>query len=226
MITKLKQLDVKQKTGYRNITGNPVVLLDERGKIFYDTSELQNRVWEFNLPIGKYYVMLGKIKELPEPLNGGTHDDYKLKDLPKPTRRMDADPETFELIFAPNPFTATIAWKERVIVLDEKLKECSLPQLTFILRHEYAHRYYDAGFHPLDEVIAKKKKNGITQFTADEAKRLKYKEYIEMCCDMKARNDMLIEGFNPSQIGESILFTLPEQNNFGRHKLIVNSFVS
>lgn len=181
---KLKRISVSEKTGYRNINGKPIILLDENGEIFYDTSELENIVWNFNLPAGNYYVLRGKFTKTPNPVN------FPLASLPPPERVKSGNPENFDVSFLENPFTGSVFWDSRKIYLDNSLKDLSLPALVFVLYHEYAHRYY------------------ITE------------EY----CDIFASNKMLDEGYNPSQIGESVIKTLSAKN-YPRMLNVVNKHI-
>lgn len=135
-INRLPRILVKKKTGYRNVTGGPVVLLDERGIPFYDTNEVDKKVWEFNLPHGLYYILSGKFREKPSPV------EYPLPYLP-PAERMKADnPENYDIKFTENPFTGSVFWDLKGIYLDNSLKDVSIPCLVFVLYHEYGHRYY------------------------------------------------------------------------------------
>lgn len=159
------RLIVKEKSGFRNVTGNPVIILDSRGVPFYDTRDADKPVWEFNLPPGEYFVAQGKISQMVSPVR------YDTIPLPKPERYKQQDPTLFKIEFEDNPNKCTIYWDKRKIVFDNKLKEFPLPTLMFILYHEHGHRYY------------------------------KTEEY----CDRYAANQMIDRGYNPSQVGESVM---------------------
>jgi len=132
-----QRLVLKDKTGFRNINGTPVVILDSRGVIFYDTRVLEDIVWEFNLPAGEYYLERGKISEMAEPVQ------YDLMPMPKPERNRQGDPTLFKIQFANNPNKCTIDWKKRSITFDESMRDWPLPTMVFILYHEHAHKYYE-----------------------------------------------------------------------------------
>ena len=190
---KLPHLIVSKKTGFRNVTGNPVIILDQRGEVFYDTSKLDKRIYEFNLPQGEYYILCGKIREMPMPVR------YELAPLPPIQRDMGVDPATFEVIFADNKFTGTIAWNEQKVVLDNRLKNYPLPTLRFIFEHERGHRYWDENVSPDD--------------------------LNEEACDRYASNEMLKAGYNPSQIGDAMLSTLSD-DKVKRKKIMIESLVN
>lgn len=181
----MKRLIVKYKTGYRNITGGNVVILDEEYKPFYDTRLVNSKVWEFNLPPGIYYLQMGKISQRHSPV------EYTLEKLPRFTRNLQGNPEQFPIIYGRNNYTASVFWdKERspfgkcAIFLDNSMKEKTKPDLMFILYHECAHKYYDRS------------------------------KEEEAACDAYAANRMLEEGYNPSQINKSIIMTLSEHNGY------------
>lgn len=178
---RLPRIEVKQKTGFRNITGNPIVLLDQRGMIFYDTRDLQKRVWEFNLPEGIYYIHMGKFSQIEKPVN------FPLIPLPKPEREFKVDPTKFKLSFGDNPYTGTIDWDKKTIMLDNELKTHPMPDIVFVFYHELGHQYYTT----------------------------------EEFCDAYASNCMIEAGYNPSQIGEGIIYTL-SQNQLHRKQYIIN----
>lgn len=179
---KLKRIEVREKSGFRNINGKPIILLDEIGGVFYDTTQLEKIVHDFNLPVGVYYVAQGKFTKKPAPVV------YALSSLPPPERFMPGNPENFDLKFVENPHTGSVFWDARNIYLDNSLKDLPLPCLVFVLYHEYAHRYYNT------------------------------EEY----CDLYARNRMIDDGYNPSQIGSGIIHTLSAKQ-FPRMLNVVNS---
>lgn len=129
-------LRLTDKTGFRNITGNPVVILDQRGKPFYDTRNLNHRVWEFNLPAGNYQVAAGKISKRVSPVS------FSKMALPEPERSKRGNPEHFDILFAENPNKCTVDWLNRRIIYDNSFREAELPVIVLIYYHECGHRYY------------------------------------------------------------------------------------
>src|SRR3972149_10578245 len=127
-------LVLKQKAGFINVNPNqPVIIRDIRGKLFYSTEGLRP-VKSFNLPEGQYFIDQGTIqmtKFIPP----------KLAKLPAPERSLKA-PFDFAITFDYNPNKCTIQWRKKVIVFDNSLKDYTLPELFFILYHEYSHALY------------------------------------------------------------------------------------
>jgi len=188
---KMKRLILNEKTGFRNITGGNVIILDEEYKPFYDTRIVNSKVWEFNLPRGVYYLQTGKIAKRVTPV------EYTLEKLPPYTRNLRGNPETFPIIFGQNNYTASVFWdKERspfkkcAIYLDNSMKEKTKPEMMFILYHECAHKYWNDS------------------------------KEEEAACDAWAANKMLAEGYNPSQIDRSIIMTLSEHNGYRVDRMI------
>lgn len=181
---RAQRIILRDKTGFRNINGNPIVIYDKRGVIFYDTRDLENIVWEFNLPAGEYYLERGKISEMMEPVQ------YELMPMPKPERNRRGDPTLFRIEFTENKYKCTVDWKARKIIFDNQFKNAPLPAVMFILYHEHAHKHYET----------------------------------EAICDRYAANKMLDAGYNPSQIGESVL-TLSDKN-FPRKEYLINSLIN
>jgi hypothetical protein len=175
----MKFLDLDCKTGFWNTGNQPIVILDDTHRPFYDTSILENRVIQFNLPAGEYYVFSGKFQQMMSPVN------YPLIPLPLKEKHLQ-NPEHFAINYANNQHTASIHWDENRIILDKSLRSLTLPELFFILYHEYGHRFYNN----------------------------------EKACDAYATNRMLKEGYNPSQIGVSIINTLSDKNVARKEKLI------
>jgi hypothetical protein len=187
---RLKRITVNYKTGFRNSTGKRVVILDEQYEPFYDTANVANKVWEFNLPAGVYYIQEGKIVQRATPV------EYTLETLP-PRQRKLADPETFPVLYKKNDYTASIFWDaerspygKRCIVFDPSLQHKTLPEREFIYHHECGHRFWDKG------------------------------EANENACDMYAKNKMLELGYNPSQIGMAMITTLSDNNMERKEKMI------
>lgn len=132
----MRELNLTKKTGFKVLNPNvPVIIRDFRGMLFYTTETMVPEVTEFNLPIGKYFVDSGGIKELPEPVK------YNLLKLPKEERVM-PDPFNFKIQFANNPYKCTINFKDKTITFDNSFKSKTLPEIYFVLFHEFAHRYF------------------------------------------------------------------------------------
>jgi len=131
----MSPLIIHKKTGFKNITPeSPVVIRDFRGIMFYSTEGLRP-VKGFNLPPGNYFLDSGNIKPLRKPIH------YKLARLPLPERNL-KPPFNFMVIFSENPNKCSIIWDEKTIIFDTKLKAKSLPELDFILFHEFSHCRY------------------------------------------------------------------------------------
>jgi hypothetical protein len=127
-------LVLKQKAGFLNLyPSQPVIIRDFRGKLFYSTEGLRP-VQKFNLPEGQYYIDQGKIKMI-------RFIPPKLNRLPTPERNL-KPPFNFSIVFDYNPNKCTIRWKEKIIVFDNSLRDYTLPELYFILFHEYSHALY------------------------------------------------------------------------------------
>ena len=131
----MQKIVLQRKTGFNNIGNSPIVIRDMRHKIFYDTRPLRKHVTQFNLPEGSYYIESGKF--VPR----GTPVKYKLVRLPRPERNKKM-PLDFAIIWGKNPSKCTIDWVSRTITFDHELKRLSLPELFFILYHEYGHALY------------------------------------------------------------------------------------
>lgn len=128
----MRKLVLRKKTGFRNLDPyNPVTIRDFRGKLFYTTEPILP-VHKFNLPPGSYYVDTGRFRKMNNPVR------YKLAKLP-PRQRWLKPPYNYNVKFGNNPNKATIYWGKNLILYDKSLKEASLPELWFILFHEFAH---------------------------------------------------------------------------------------
>lgn len=134
---KLERLRVGGKTGFRNIDGNPILILDDRGEIFYDTRNLLKRVQMFNLPEGEYYIAQGKVKRMALPVN------YELAPMPPKERNLSGNFSDFDMYFVNNPATGTVSPASREKFYDHGLKELPLPFMMFIDEHENGHKYYE-----------------------------------------------------------------------------------
>lgn len=128
-------LKLNKKTGFKNLSFiEPVIIRDFRGKLFYSTEGLR-KVDKFNLPSGNYTIDSGKIAKLKMPVK------KILIKLPPPQRYL-KPPLNFDVNFGNNPNKCTIFWNKHLILFDYALKEKTLPELYFILYHEFAHSLY------------------------------------------------------------------------------------
>lgn len=128
-------IKLNKKTGFFNTGIEPIIIYDYRLKPFYDTRNIKKRVKKFNLPKGLYFVKSGRFEKMIKPV------DYKLYDLPKLERRY-KNPFNFNVVFADNPSKCSILWNRDLIVFDHKLRNLTLPEIHFILFHEFAHKLY------------------------------------------------------------------------------------
>jgi hypothetical protein len=132
----MKQIVLNHKTGFINlIPSRPIIIRDYRGKMFYTTEKLEKPVEKFNLPAGQYTLIEGNIKPLPKPV------EFKLSVMPKPERNY-PNPLGFKIEFGINPNKCSIIWRKKMILFDSKLKDFTLPEIYFILYHEYGHQLY------------------------------------------------------------------------------------
>jgi hypothetical protein len=155
---------------------SPVIINDNRGVLFYSTAELLPRITKFNLPpFGNYFVEAGSFQELDKPV------DYPKATLPQLIRRF-PDPFDFDIEFARNDAKCTIVWGQNKIVFDTAFKTKPLPEVWFILCHEFAHAFFNGGT-PERESLA----------------------------DQMAGNYMLARGFNPEQIKAAPITSLSER---------------
>lgn len=131
----MRKLTLTKKTGFRNIDPYiPVNIRDFRGLLFYSTESILP-VEKFNLPAGEYFIDSGNFKPMKKPVF------FKLNKMPKPERYL-KPPFDFRITFEPNPNKCTIYWLLKKIVFDPALKEKTIPEIWFILFHEYAHSLY------------------------------------------------------------------------------------
>jgi hypothetical protein len=133
----MRPLVLTEKTGFMVLQKNvPVIIRDYRGMLFYSTESLLPRVSAFNLPAGNYFVVSGYFKPMNEPVQ------YKKLKLPRPERVIPKDPRKFKIVFASNPHKCTIDFVNEQITFDYSFKEKTLPEIYFVLYHEFAHKYY------------------------------------------------------------------------------------
>jgi len=131
----MNPLIISKKTGFVNVTPSiPVIIRDFRGMLFYSTVGLKI-VKCFNLPAGNYFVESGKFEPLKSPVS------FPVPELPKPERKYKM-PSDYAILFGDNPNKCTIKWGEKVIIFDNDLKQKTLPELFFILYHEFGHHLY------------------------------------------------------------------------------------
>jgi len=130
----MKGLILRKKTGFKNTSLNPIVIRDFRGKMFYSSEGLRP-VKSFNLPEGNYFVQSGSFSELSRPVA------FNKIPLPPPERKLE-NPDKYSIIFDVNPNKCTINWTFKTITFDLSLLELTIPELFFILYHEYGHTLY------------------------------------------------------------------------------------
>jgi hypothetical protein len=131
----VEQLILHRKTGFKNLFPyRPVVIRDFRGIVFYSTEGLKP-VEYFNLPEGNYFLDKGDIHLLDKP------NPVKIMPMPRAERNM-PDPFNFNVQFCRNINKCTIDWETRCIYFDESFKNMSLPNIYFVLYHEFGHKLY------------------------------------------------------------------------------------
>lgn len=131
-----RQLSIHEKSGFKiNNPQVPVIIRDCRGILFYSTELQTPNVKEFNLPPGQYLVDSGYFTKMNKPVN------YPLKKLP-PAERHRPIPSNFTIVWGDNPNKCSVIWPRKVILFDKSLEDYRLPELFFILYHEYSHASY------------------------------------------------------------------------------------
>ncbi len=130
------RLDVPKKSGFKisDVTV-PVIIYDSRGKVFYNTINREPRVKVFNLPKGKYFTDNWNFVKLDKPI------PFKIPNLPRPQRNKKF-PVNFTSIVGNNPNKCSIFWNKHIILWDSSMLGLTLPELYFILFHEFAHARY------------------------------------------------------------------------------------
>jgi hypothetical protein len=132
---KVNQLILHKKTGFKNLRlSTPILIRDFRGVEFYSTIGLKS-VDYFNLPEGCYFIDSGLIGELDRPV----HVNYI--EMPTAERWMKS-PENFSVNFGHNPNKCTIDWETETITFDNSFQNAPLPNIYFILFHEFGHALY------------------------------------------------------------------------------------
>ena len=176
---------VHKKSGFL-IKHLPVIINDENGKVFYNTSDLYKNIQAFNLPKGNYSIIKGTISPLVNPVS------YTLKKLPMRERFLKPSCKNFKMTLGNNPHKVSILWDEKRILVDtDFFKTLNRAELAYILAHEQGHEKYGT----------------------------------EKLADLFAMNQLLFDGYNPSQIGKAILTTL-SSNNIERKEFIINSILT
>lgn len=189
MVTRGKKMPVllvKGKTGFRNVSGQPILILDERGERFYDTRQLLKRVQMFNLPEGTYYVALGDIARMSRPVN------YELTPLPEKERHMFGSFENFDVHFVNNPATGTVVPAANEKFYDHALKELPLPYAMFIDEHENGHKYYITESYCDQYAVNKMLERGYNPSQISEA------IVLTLSPDKAARKEIIVESLLPS----------------------------
>lgn len=133
----MRILIVDSKTGFdvRDVY-TPINIRDERGLLFYSTEGLLPKVTKFNLPKGKYYVDSGNFA--PSLLVRS----YGPVKMPPRERFFYPDPTNYTVIFRDNPNKCEVDWNNEQIIFDKSFEEKPLPQVHFIMYHEFGHRFY------------------------------------------------------------------------------------
>lgn len=142
----MRKIVVTKKTGFDiNDPSKPVIIRDNRSLLFYSTESLLPKVECFNLPgFGTYWIEQGSFVARNNPVK------YDYASLPEFSRRKNPItgenfpmPFDFEIRWGINPNKCTVKWSEHIILFDNAFKEKPLPQVFFILCHEYAHAFFD-----------------------------------------------------------------------------------
>ena len=134
----MRKIVVSEKTGFNIINpSEPVNIRDFRGLMFYSTESMLPSVNNFNLPPGEYWIDTGHIRPLSEPVK------FRMLDLPPNAERvMSKNPMNFQILFGDNEHKCTVDFRRETITFDNSFKSAPLPELYFILFHEYAHQYF------------------------------------------------------------------------------------
>ena len=156
-----------------------LIILDSKRNPFY-WHDNQDKHINFNLPPGRYYCNV-PIQERAQfkPYN---HEPY-----PKFTGSFLNDVQVYK---HKNPNKASISLERRFILADPKFYNHTYrPLKTFTLCHEVFHRFFHAK-------------------TRAERKNPFIREYIERQCDNAAKNFMLANGWNPTQVSLAVKLLL------------------
>lgn len=133
----MEKITLDKITGFRVVNPyEPVIIRDKRGILFYSTEDMTPRVTYFNMPAGEFFVDSGWIEPVGKPRR------YELATLP-PHERDYGAMENFTITYEPNPNKCTVYWDLKEIVFDTSFMERPIPEVMFILFHEYGHRYFE-----------------------------------------------------------------------------------
>lgn len=153
-----------------------LMILDNKGNPFYWHTNKEHHL-TFNLPIGKYYTE-APFKELPtfQPYGKEKYPSFKFTNF---LRLLSVVPHK-------NKNKASISLERHLIIVDPKFYYHSYkPLKVFTLKHEVYHKFFHA-------------KNDY------ERNNPFIHQYIEKQCDRAARNWMLANGYNPTQVSLAI----------------------
>jgi hypothetical protein len=132
----MRKLTLTTKTGFRVTEPNkPIVIRDDRFLMFYTTEDILPRCTKFNLPGGTYYIDRGSFVQMKTPVK------YKLTKLPS-RQRLYPRPWAYKIEFGSNPNKCSILWDLKTILFDNSFKDKPLPEVFFVLFHEYGHALY------------------------------------------------------------------------------------
>lgn len=133
----MEKLVLDRVTGFRVVDPyEPVIIRDKRGVLFYSTEDMTPRVTYFNMPEGVFFVDSGWIEPVEKPRV------YELAKLP-PVERDYGPMDHFKITYESNPNKCTVYWDLEEIVFDTSFQERPIPEVMFILFHEYGHRYFE-----------------------------------------------------------------------------------
>lgn len=187
-------LNLSRKSGFQVIDpAIPVIIRDSKGIPFYDTTDLLPRVQRFNLPAGSYLVDTEEnIADLPYTV--------KYRHILMPAiQRTYPSPVNFEIKYGDNPNKCSILWDQGIIFFDSSFQNRPLPEVDFILGHEFGHQFY-GGFDK-------------------ETQPDKY-DRAEMYCDWFSANRMNRIGYNPSQIGLAPIDSLSDRSDYRKNAIV------
>ncbi len=186
------KVTVTKKTGFRIADpSKPVVIRDNRHILFYSTESQTPKINCFNLPgFGTFWIEEGNIKPLEKPIH------YPHAKIISSLERVRENPFDFAIEFGINKNKCTIKWDEKEILFDSSFLEKPLPDVFFILGHEYGHAFKV----PYEIASNEARKKGMT-----------IEQYYESVCDEISGNYMKTLGFNPSQICKAPFDALSER---------------
>lgn len=160
------------------------MILDDKANPFYWHTNKQHSI-TFNLPPGKYSTQ-NKIEKQPKFLPYGNAEYPK---FPRNSFLRD-----LKLYRRPNPNKASISLQQRIIIVDPKFYDSKYkPLQTFTLCHEVFHYFFHS------KTAAQKANRHIHQ-------------HIEKQCDEAAKNFMLANGWNPTQVSLAVKMLLKGQD--------------